>query len=114
MYTILEYIIIAHTVTRAVPTGGKTPLIHPTLITFEPSALPSVQNELVPALVRRQFRSSITGGGAMTKRVTSVMGEAIDEEAMVASLSRWGGSRMTNPVSLAQAGLSDLACFDLP
>lgn len=48
----------------------------------------SVQNELVPALVRRQFRNSTTGGEPLTKRVGSVAGEALRGDAMVARMSR--------------------------
>lgn len=48
----------------------------------------SVQNELVPALVRRQFRNCTTGGEPLAKRATSVAVDALHGEAMVARMSR--------------------------
>lgn len=48
----------------------------------------SVQNELVPALVRRQFRNDNTGGEPLVKRMNTVGGEISREEAMVARMSR--------------------------
>lgn len=51
-------------------------------------ATSSVQNELVPALVRRQFRNCTTGGEPLAKRATSVAVDALHGEAMVARMSR--------------------------
>lgn len=51
----------------------------------------SVQNELVPALVRRQFRNASTastGGEPLVKRMTTVGGEISRGEALVARMSR--------------------------
>ncbi|CAM9261058.1 unnamed protein product [Pylaiella littoralis] len=53
----------------------------------EHRAIASVQNELVPALVRRQFRNCITGGEPLAKRATSVLTASLREEALISRIS---------------------------
>ncbi|CAN0115807.1 unnamed protein product [Scytosiphon promiscuus] len=53
----------------------------------EHKAIASVQNELVPALVRRQFRNNTAGGEPLVKRMDTVGGEISRAEAMVARMS---------------------------
>eukprot|EP00903_Cladosiphon_okamuranus_P008474 g8141.t1 len=81
----------------------------------EHRAITSVQNELVPALVRRQFRSSTTGGEPLAKRATSMAVDALHGEAMVARMSSGKPSSDgdgTDPAEGA-AGANEVRCFAL-
>eukprot|EP00752_Nemacystus_decipiens_P010410 g9277.t1 len=79
----------------------------------EHRAIASVQNELVPALVRRQFRNSTTGGEPLAKRATSVAVDALHGEAMVARMSSGKPSPDGDEGAAAAAGANEVRCFAL-
>ncbi|CAM9441457.1 unnamed protein product [Ectocarpus sp. 12 AP-2014] len=78
-------------------------------------AITSVQNELVPALVRRQFRNFTTGGEPLTKRLGSVAGEALRGDSMVARMSSWRPSPDEDTADPGEgtSGVSEVRCFAL-